>query len=236
MVCVYLLLGGGGANAESVEIGQEQFYHWSNADFNKDGRVDLQDFAEFARNYKGPGSISTEDTIGTDTNAGGIVDVNDLTVLTNDWLRNAEEEFGPSYGKIVIGSRKFYEPNGDWKKSKNRIINKSDYPNLNNYQIDVVVAGVGTNQGITAILQILDWEFDYLSDPDAIIQFTTVPGNRIKAPGAGGSNEKTFDLIVNSQIGDDPNKIVYENKPIDASTSAGYQCNTVICPQPVNKN
>lgn len=222
--------------ANAAEVQETTYHHWSAADFNMDGKVDLKDLAWLTAAYQTPGSISTESTIGTDADGNGIVGIEDVLTLADEWLRDAEVEFGPDYGKIVVGLLKTYETNGDFKRSDVTVINKSNYPDPGLYQIDNIVAGVGTNQGITGFSQISNWLYDYLTDPDMITQETTVPGHMIKAPGAVGDDRKTFILQADLQNGQDPAKLIYEIRPIDAGTDAGYQGNTVMVPLPVNNN
>ena len=93
------------------------------------------------------------------------------------------------------------------------------------------------SQGITSVGQIDSWwDVDFESDLNKIVLSMSTPFWRLKAPGAIGIHSKVFELYSKAGAGEDVNDLVFEDVPIEAETSMGYNCNTVNVPIPTNSN
>lgn len=227
------------ADAAITTWGDEEWYHWSYADFNYDFVVDSNDLVEFAADWLSPGYISDEDGPGTDVNRDGVVDSGDFALYANEFGRNAEDEFGDNHGKIKVGIRRGYDLEAAAPEigARVKVENISTGVLLDDYEIDIIVTNAGLNQGITGFAQVdLDWEVEFFTNRNEIVQWTTGPYyNRVRAPGSGGLTYKVFILYSKGYTGEDPNNLVFEDELIEAASSA-YNCNTVNAPMPQNKN
>lgn len=225
------------ADAAITTWGDEEWYHWSYADFDYDFVVDSNDLIEIAADWLGPGYISDEDGPGTDVNRDGVVDSGDFALYANEFGRNAEDEFGDNHGKIMVSIRRGYDLEAAMPEIGARVkVENISTGVLADYEIDIIVSNAGMNQGITTFAQVdLDWEVDF-TNGNEIVQWTTGPYyNRVRAPGSGGLTYKVFILYLKGDPGEDPNNLVFEDELIEAASNA-YPCNTVIAPMPQNKN
>jgi len=66
------------------------FSHVPTRDFNNDARVDFADFAVLASHWQETGYIDPNRCEGTDLDADGNVDCNDLTLFMDYWLKRTE--------------------------------------------------------------------------------------------------------------------------------------------------
>jgi len=221
--------------AAITDWGDQQWYHWSDADFNSDFVVDANDLAELAIDWLTSGYTSDRYGPGTDINKDGTVNLLDFLLYAGEFGRNAADEFGFGHGKIVVGINKGYDLQAAAPEIGAKITVKNVSTGVSsNYEIDMITTDVGLYQGIDVITQLdMQWSLDYSTNFNRIIQWTDSPYyfDRVRV-----GTQKVFILYAEGSIGQDPNDLYFEGKIVEAETSAGFYCNTVNAPMPHSKN
>jgi hypothetical protein len=196
--------------------GETSWYFWSPADFNQDYVVDIVDLMMFCEdglqtvanqtyiNHSGgPGTDMVRDYLpdgSVDPNS--IVNQVDFAAFANEWLRDAESEFGVDFGKIKAQVQKLevnpHDPIPEIGIIA-KVCNVSDGLPLGDYWIDRATFNVGVNNGLWSYDQTsppphVDWDIDWESNYDLFTFSTNVPGDFIKPyPATNGYyDNKTF--------------------------------------------
>ena len=98
----------------------------------------------------------------------------------------------------------------------------------------MITTNVGLHDGIDAITQLdMEWSLDFSTNLNKIIQWTDSPYffDRVRV-----GTQKVLILYAEGSTGQDPNDLYFEDKLVEAETSAGHYCNTVNAPMPHSKN